>query len=123
VSNELNQPQYLSDIVSILKATWRVDVVAACKGYLMKPLSNPQIQPSIIFVHSESSLLLFIQIMKNLGINKRKYNEFLRSQFDPKGEVLRWVFIVPAQYISMRTEDDIEEFWRHFRTSIPTINQ
>jgi len=121
VSENLNQPQYLQDIVGILKATWKVDIVAACKGYLMKPLSNPQIQPSIIFVHSESSLLLFIQIMKNLGINKRKFNEFLRSQFDPKGEVLRWVFIVPSQYLQLNNEESIQDFWEKFRKSIPSI--
>lgn len=110
------------DITEILHKLTKLGfkIIASCPGYTQERFIKPRVQPSILFLHSEESISIFIEILKNMGFNMKKLNDVLKSRFS-SNLVMEWIFIMPDSLYKIESETDIKIFWELFDDAVTNV--
>lgn len=114
--------EIISEVHRLLTDKFQVKVVAICKGGMMEPLQRPEQQPYIIFEHSDKSLKYIKHMMFIMEINMSRINDFLKSSFDKKTQVLRWLFMPPSTMLRFTSEQDRITFWMKVYNALYTLD-
>lgn len=119
--HNLTIDEIISKVHELLTDKFQIKVVAICKGGMMEPLQRPEQQPYIIFEHSDRSLKYIKHMMFIMEISMSRINDFLKSSFDKKTQVLRWLFMPPSTMLRFTSEQDRIMFWMKVYNALYTL--